>query len=154
MSAAAMQNSTELIDRILERFHATHRRELQEILRLARLIEMAGGPADLTEQLKGMGNALEEHMFKEEMRLFPMTEQGGNSLIGHLIDDMHAEHLSHRDEISRIESLLSSVSPPAGAEAELKALRNAVAKLFDDLAQHIDVEDEVLFPMFLPQVRS
>jgi regulator of cell morphogenesis and NO signaling len=154
MSAAAIQNSTELIDRILERFHATHRRELQEILRLARLIEIAGGPADLTEQLKGMGNALEVHMFKEEMRLFPMMEQGGNSLIGHLIDDMHAEHLSHRDEISRIESLLSSVSAPAGAEAELTALRNAVAKLFDDLAQHIDVEDEVLFPMFLPQVRS
>lgn len=154
MIAVASLNSAELIDHILERFHETHRREVTEILRLARLIEGAGGPAGLTEQLTVMGNALEEHMFKEEMRLFPMMEQGGNTLIGHLIDDMHAEHLTHRDEISRIESLLPSVSAPAAAEAELAALRNAVAKLFDDLGQHIDVEDDVLFPMFVPQVRA
>jgi regulator of cell morphogenesis and NO signaling len=159
MTSTTPRDALELIEYVLERFHETHRRELPEILGLARALEAAVGPADglnelaelaeLTKQLKTMGNALEEHMFKEEMRLFPMMEQGGNSLIGHLIDDMHAEHLSHRDEIARIELRLSRLAVPAGAESELLALRAAVAQLFDDLAQHIDVEDDVLFPMFV-----
>jgi regulator of cell morphogenesis and NO signaling len=149
MTSVISSDALKLIEHVLERFHETHRRELPEILRLARGLEAAGGLEGVTEQLKVMGDALESHMFKEEMRLFPMMEQGGNSLIGHLIYDMHAEHLTHRDEITRIESLLSCLSAPAGAEIQLLALRAAVAKLFDDLDQHIAIEDGVLFPMFV-----
>lgn len=136
------------IAHILERFHETHRRELPAIVALARALEAQGAPAGLSERLASMGKALEAHMFKEKMRLFPMMAQGGNSLIQHLIADMEAEHVAHRVTMSEVGALLARLPALPGAEAELVGLRAAVAKLFDDLAQHIHAEDEVLFPLF------
>ena len=95
-----------------------------------------------------MAKALEMHMFKEEMRLFPMMEQGGNTLIVHLIDDMQAEHLDHADVVAELEHRMADLVAPAGTEPDVAALRAAVAKLFDDLAQHVQLEETVLFPMF------
>ena len=34
------------------------------------------------------------HMFKEEMRLFPMMEQGGNTLLWQLVDAMRHPYLT------------------------------------------------------------
>jgi regulator of cell morphogenesis and NO signaling len=149
MNPATFKEPRDLIGYVLARFHETHRRELPEILSLARLFEVRGNALGLTDRLSAMGEALESHMFKEEMRLFPMMEQGGNSLIKHLINDMRAEHLNHRVEIASVESLLASLSAEAGGEQELTGLRAAVGKLFDDLAQHIVIEDDILFPMFI-----
>lgn len=100
------------------------------------------------DDLDLMANALEMHMFKEEIRLFPMMEQGGNSLIAHLIDDMQAEHLSHADVVTELERRLADLVAPAGTEPEVAALRGALAKLFDDLTQHVHLEEQVPFPMF------
>ena len=44
-------------------------------------------------------------MFKEEMRLFPMMEQGGNTLIGLLIEDLHREHVAHEKAMNALSSL-------------------------------------------------
>jgi regulator of cell morphogenesis and NO signaling len=146
MDTHAQTNAVEQIAHILVRFHETHRRELPEILRLAGELEASGAAPGLLDQLAAMAEALDSHMFKEEMRLFPMMEQGGNTLIGHLIDDMHEEHLAHRAEMARLESLLSKL--PAAAE-QLAPLRAALGKLFADLVEHIHAEDDVLFPMFI-----
>jgi regulator of cell morphogenesis and NO signaling len=140
--------ATELIDHILVRFHETHRRELPEIVALARQLEAKGATPTLADDLDLMAQALDLHMFKEEMRLFPMMEQGGNTLIGHLIDDMQAEHLAHADGVAELQRRIVDLRAPAGAEPEAAALRSALAKLFDDLAQHTKLEDERLFPMF------
>jgi regulator of cell morphogenesis and NO signaling len=146
MTSVAPQTAAELIAHILARFHETHRRELPEILRLAAELEAGGATPGLLDQLAAMAEALDSHMFKEEMRLFPMMEQGGNTLIGHLIDDMHEEHLAHRAEMARLESLLASL--PVAAE-QMAPLRAALGKLFADLVEHIHAEDDVLFPMFI-----
>ena len=140
--------ATELIDHILTRFHETHRRELPAIVALARELEAKGATPALADDLDTMARALEMHMFKEEMRLFPMMEQGGNTLIAHLIDDMQAEHLAHVDVAAELERRLADLAAPAGTEPELAALRGALGKLFDDLTQHMQLEDESLFPMF------
>jgi regulator of cell morphogenesis and NO signaling len=140
--------AAELIDHILTRFHETHRRELPGIVALARELEGQGATPTLADDLDVMANALEMHMFKEEMRLFPMMEQGGNTLIAHLIADMQAEHLSHADVVAELERRLADLVAPAGTEPAVAALRGALAKLFDDLTQHVHLEEDVLFPMF------
>jgi len=43
---------------------------------------------------------------------------------------------------------MADLVAPAGTEPDVAALRAAVAKLFDDLAQHVQLEETVLFPMF------
>lgn len=43
--------------------------------------------------MRTIGDELEQHMFKQEMRLFPTMEQGGNTLICPLIEDLHREHV-------------------------------------------------------------
>jgi regulator of cell morphogenesis and NO signaling len=144
----APTTAAELIDHIVTRFHETHRHELPVIARLAREIEAKGATPALADDLGVMADALEMHMFKEEMRLFPMMEQGGNTLITQLIDDMQAEHLAHADVVVELERRMTDMVAPAGTEPQVAALRAALDKLFDDLTQHMKLEDEVLFPMF------
>ena len=137
-----------LIAHICERFHETHRRELPPIVALARDIEARGAPSGLAQALADTAAELEMHMFKEEMRLFPMMEQGGNTLLWQLVDAMCAEHLGQRDQIRQLQSGLSLLVVPAGCEALLAELRQTAGKLFADLIEHMDVEDEVLFQRF------
>jgi regulator of cell morphogenesis and NO signaling len=97
-------------------------------------------------------------MFKEEMRLFPMIEQGGSSLLGQLVDDMSREHRSHETEIEYLQQLMSELQMPAGQPADslaAAALRTGVSKLLDELREHMAMEDEQLFACFdnLPRNR-
>lgn len=137
-----------LIDDILQRFHEAHRRDLPGIVALARELETRGAAPGLTDALQRMAQVLEQHMFKEEMRLFPMMEQGGNTLITHLIDDMRAEHVAQAAEVAALQAQVAALQAPAAAAPVLAALRQALAAFFDDLAQHMHAEDERLFPMF------
>lgn len=65
-------------------------------------------------------------------------------MITHRIDDMQAEHLSHADAMAKLERRLADLVAPAGTEPEVAALRGTLAKLFDDLAQQVHLEEEVL----------
>lgn len=149
MGCTALPQALALIQHILERFHETHRRELPEILRLAHDVEAQTGHTGLAARFAEMADAIEDHLAKEEMRLFPMMEQGGHMLVTQLIEDMNFEHRAHEQVMTGIAMLLDSLPDVAEARTELAALRAAIGKLFDDLAQHIHAEDEVLFPMFL-----
>jgi regulator of cell morphogenesis and NO signaling len=141
-----------LIAHVVERFHETHRRELRTLSALAREPGARGG--DLAEHLAAMTTALELHMFKEEMRLFPLMEQGGGALIGLLIDDLERDHRAHEQAISRLEALSSGLAAtPEGAGAA-DALRAGVNKLVADLRAHMRLEDEVLFRRFSAAPRT
>jgi regulator of cell morphogenesis and NO signaling len=83
-----------------------------------------------------------------------MMEQGGNTLIGHLIDDLVREHRAHEEAVARLESLTAGLAAPPDRERTVDALRAGVAKLVDDLGMHVRLEDEVLFPRFEPSSRS
>jgi regulator of cell morphogenesis and NO signaling len=135
-----------LIAHILERFHDTHRREVPELVALAR--ELGSPGAELADHLDTMAKALDLHMFKEEMRLFPMIEQGGSPPIGHLIDDLGREHRAHDEAIARLETLLDALHVAPEHVGIAVALRTGVAKLVDDLRQHMHAEDDVLFPPY------
>ena len=147
MNAQRLAVARDLVEQVLERFHEAHRRDLPRIVALARDVEAGAGPAGFAAPFAALAEALEMHMFKEEMRLFPMMEQGGNSLIVRLIDDMQAEHGLHGDEVAHIEALLQAL-PAAGAGSALASLRTAWTGFLADLAEHTQLEDERLFPMF------
>lgn len=141
-----------LIAHIVERFHEAHRRELPVLVALAGELGAAG--AGLAEHLAAMADALERHMFKEEMRLFPMMEQGGSSLVGLLIDDLLREHRAHDEAVGRLEALMAGLVVPAGCDEAADSLRAGVARLVADLAEHVRLEDEQLFPRFAASPRS
>ena len=147
MNAQRLAVARDLVEHVLERFHEAHPRDLPRIVALARDVEAGAGPAGFAAPFAALAEALEMHMFKEEMRLFPMMEQGGNSLIVRLIDDMQAEHGLHGDEVAHIEALLQAL-PAAGAGSALASLRTAWTGFLADLAEHTQLEDERLFPMF------
>ena len=82
--ADADQPTEALIGRILERYHAVHRRELPELARLARRVEAvhrenAHVPAGLADLLEEIGQEMENHMLKEEHVLFPLILAGHGS---------------------------------------------------------------------------
>ena len=137
-----------LIEHIQTRYHDTHRRSLALLLPLASQAVALGLEVGLVEQLASIGNALEQHMFKEEMRLFPMMEQGGNTLIGRLIEDLHREHGEHLPAVQELQGQLRATDATGPAQPILAQLVQGVDDFARELAEHIRLEDEVLFPLF------
>ena len=153
MSAQAPEEPLPLIDHILVRYHETHRRELPELIALARRVEErhaghAQVPRGLAALLEHMAEALEEHMQKEERILFPMMRAGGAPMIMGPIQVMEHEHVEHGEKLRLLESLTRNHTPPADACTSWHALYAGTRKLVDDVMQHIHLENNVLFPQF------
>jgi regulator of cell morphogenesis and NO signaling len=148
MSPDLTQRASALIEHIITRFHEGHRRALPPLLALAGQVEAQGVATGLTRELRAVGEALEQHMFKEEMRLFPMMEQGGNTLIGRLIEDLHREHVDHEAAMGGFRARLQGIAAGYGAEPSIKELMEGVDALATELAAHIRAEDCGLFPLF------
>lgn len=151
--ATAPEGTGALIDLIETRYHATHRRELPELIRLARRVEAVHGdkpeaPRGLADLLEEMGAELESHMQKEEAVLFPMMRDGGHPMIGHPIAMMRHEHDDHGEHLRALEALTNNGVPPAGACNTWRALFAGTRKLADDLMEHIHLENNILFPRF------
>lgn len=149
----APRDTEALIALIETRYHATHRRELPELIRLARRVEAVHGdkaeaPHGLADLLEDMGAELESHMQKEEQILFPLMRRGGHPMIGHPIGAMRAEHDDHGEHLRALEALTDGCVPPAGACNTWRALYAGTRKLADDLMEHIHLENNILFPRF------
>ena len=149
MSPNQTQRVSALIEHICTRFHEGHRRALPPLLALAGRVEAQGIAPGLTSELRAIGEALEQHMFKEEMRLFPMMEQGGNTLIGRLIEDLHREHGDHEAGMDDFRARLRGFKAACNAEPSFQALVHGVDALAKELAAHIRAEDSELFPLFV-----
>jgi regulator of cell morphogenesis and NO signaling len=138
-----------LIEHIQMRYHDGHSRALPDLLALAAVVEVHGIDDGLANELAVIGDALEQHMFKEEMRLFPMMEQGGNTLIGRLVEDLHREHVEHEAAMRELQARLRVLNGTHRNDPALERLVRGVDDLAHELAQHIRAEDEKLFPLFL-----
>jgi regulator of cell morphogenesis and NO signaling len=141
----------QLIDHIQTRFHDTHRRELPHIIDLAESLERVGVAIGLAADFKTLFKSLELHLFKEEMRLFPMLEQGGNTLLWKLIDNIVEEHDAQRLDIDCLKQRLAHMAVPPGANAQWDEFDAATVKLFADLNEHMRLEEDVLFSPFEDQ---
>ena len=80
-SPDAPTESTALCDHIVDRYHDVHRRELPELIKLARRVEAVHrdhslAPKGLADALEAVLEDLLDHMTKEERILFPAIRDG------------------------------------------------------------------------------
>ena len=147
------ESTVALIELIETRYHAVHRRELPELIRLARRVEavhkdkpdVPRGLADLLEQI---ATELDSHMQKEERVLFPIMRRYGQATLAQPIAAMLADHEDHGALLRELETLTDSFAPPAGACTTWRALYSGGSKFAEDLVQHIHTENNLLFPRF------
>lgn len=150
---AASGDVRALIEHILERYHAVHRAELDELVPLARKVEAVHAghgqcPKGLGDLLADMRGELEAHMTKEEQVLFPVLLGGSAGCAPFAIRRMRMEHDDHEELLAQLRELTHAFEPPAGACRSWRALYAGCAKLDADLQEHIRLENEVLFPIF------
>lgn len=139
----------DIIEFILSRFHETHRRELPELVELARRVERVHAghpdvPKGLTEFVNALADELDSHMRKEELMLFPMI-RAGHPMVSAPISVMEAEHDIHFATLEQLAAMTGNFEPPAGACASWRALYAGLRKLSDDLKEHIHTENNILF---------
>jgi regulator of cell morphogenesis and NO signaling len=142
-----------LITLIENRFHAVHRRELPELVRLARRVEAVHKdkptvPQGLAALLVRIEQELDAHMQKEEAILFPLMRRGDSPMIAGPISVMAAEHESHGLNLRALEKITNNCEPPEDACTTWRALYAGVRKFVDDVMEHIHLENNVLFPRF------
>jgi regulator of cell morphogenesis and NO signaling len=153
LPAERPEGTVALIDLIETRYHAAHRRELPELIRLARRVEVAhkdhkAVPRGIAALLDRLSGELDAHMKKEELILFPMMCRGGHPMIGQPIAVMLAEHDDAGAHLRELEALTNDFAVPDDACPTWRALYVGAKKLADDLMEHIHTENNVLFPRF------
>lgn len=135
------------------RFHVRHREQLPALVALAEKVETVHfgddhAPEGLAELLQQMIGALEVHMKKEELILFPAIRRGGGPGIATPIAVMRADHDDHAREVAEIRRLTGDLHLPQGACRTWTALYTGLEEFLADLAEHIRLENDVLFPPF------
>ena len=144
-----------LVEHILNRYHAVHRDQLPELIRLARKVEHVHGdradcPRGLADHLAAMAQELESHMRKEETVLFPMILNGRGPMAAAPISVMRMEHDEHGAALRRLAELTDDITPPRAACTTWRALYTGLRSLREDLMAHIHTENNILFERFAP----
>ena len=145
-------SDSDIIDHILPRYHDTHRRQLEELVPLAE--EVAGVhagkfPAEVVSLLHTIQNELLSHMMKEERILFPMLKQGAGRAAAMPVRMMMHEHTEHEAALERLLEVTGNLQAPADACRSWQHLYSLAQELVDDLRDHIDLEDNILFARVL-----
>jgi regulator of cell morphogenesis and NO signaling len=144
----------QLVDHILVNFHAAHRRELPDLVALARKVERVHAdkpevPVGLADHLLEMQEALENHMYKEERILFPAILSGRGAALQGPTLQMEREHDEHALKLQRMRELAGNFVPPAHACTSWRALLLRCEQLEADIMAHVHLENHVLFPRAL-----
>ncbi|MBV2164028.1 MAG: hemerythrin domain-containing protein [Comamonas sp.] len=145
----------DLVKHILSRYHAIHREQLPELIRLAQKVESVHAssgncPHGLADCLQGLAQELDAHMRKEEMVLFPLISRGQGAMAAMPINVMRMEHEDHGAELQRLAALTHDITTPEGACTTWRKLYQGLREFRDDLLAHIDTENNILFERFAP----
>lgn len=138
---------------IESRDHARHRELLPALAALTEKVEPVYFgedcvPEGLSDLLQRMIGAPEVHMKKEELILFPAIRRGGGLGIGTPIAVMRADHDHHSRDVAKIQRLTDGLSMPERACRTWTALYAGLGEFHSDLAEHIRLQNDVLFPPF------
>lgn len=153
-----------LIQHIVRVHHQRVRQELPRLTAMAH--ELAAKHGAHAPELKNVDALLEElraemfsHIQKEEQILFPFIAQMDQELRGSCspaqacfrsvaqpISMMEREHHSAIHIVAQIHSLTNGFEPPAWACATHVAFYSGLRAFEIDLAQHVHLENDVLFP--------
>lgn len=150
---APIQNAAELTRHIETHFHARHRQQLPVLAGMAARVESVHSghsrvPLGLYDLLRRMFGEMEVHMKKEELILFPAIRNGGAPGIEKPIAVMRADHDNHAVEVAEIRRLTGDLSLPEDACQTWTALYDGLAVFIADLEEHMQLENDVLFPEF------
>lgn len=151
--APASLSTPVLIRLILDRYHAGHRQQLEELLYLSQKVESVHGqhpdcPKGLHSLLSQVAGELEEHMQKEEQVLFPAMLSGGSFFLAAPIACMAQEHDVFGDQLQQMAGLTRDFTPPARACATWRALYSSLQHFVQEAQDHVHLENNVLFPRF------
>jgi regulator of cell morphogenesis and NO signaling len=152
--AVSALDTPTLVQNLLERFHHVHRAELPGLIALASRVEKVHAahpecPVGLTRFLERAEEALEEHMRKEEEILFPlMLSDPNHPMIAMPVQVMRDEHDDHLKTIRDLYRITGALVLPEDACGSWRALYQGLKKFAEDLAIHIETENDVLFPRF------
>lgn len=139
---------------IINRYHDDLKTRLPELLLLSEKALDAhknanNFPQSLHSHIKEFSDRMIEHMEKEEHILFPMIEAGMNVSIKMPIARMEAEHEEHEKSLENIKSLMNNFKAPDDASPLWKSLYKSLEMLVDEINEHINIENNVLFPKAL-----
>lgn len=159
---------TESLASIMEHIVRTHhvycRREVVEIEALFKDVIAKQGSSHpelkrMHDLFLQMARDLLKHMLKEEETLFPyiarVEEEVSNEVpvswppfgtVGNPIRIMVLEHLKTDDEMEQIRRLSNGHAPPVNASEDYRALCQRLADFERDMRQHIECENDILFP--------
>jgi regulator of cell morphogenesis and NO signaling len=145
----------DLVDHILTQYHEPLHRDFQRLVEAAHKVERvhagkAACPQGLASHLERIHTAIEDHMGKEELVLFPALRAGNHGHAVHMpIRVLMQEHDDHGEDLRRIRELTGDLQVPAEACGTWRALYEALLQLEADLMEHIHLENNVLFPRAL-----
>jgi regulator of cell morphogenesis and NO signaling len=147
----AERSPAEIIELILRRYHEPLYRDLSGLVAGARRIEEETGddplcPSGLGDQLEQVRLAVESHLAKEEKILFPLILAGRGRAAFMPIKVMMAEHDDHVQSLARTRALCHDFQLPGDASPVWQALYLELRRLEAELRQHIELENQVLFP--------
>ena len=106
-------------------------------------------PAEVVSLLHTIQNELLSHMMKEERILFPMLKQGAGRAAAMPVRMMMHEHTEHEAALERLLEVTGNLQAPADACRSWQHLYSLARELVDDLRDHIDLEDNILFARVL-----
>ncbi len=155
----APQDTEALITHIRAYYHERHRKDLSELLPLARRVDdvhwgdldLPHGLADLVEDLS---RDLETHMAKEEDVLFPLMLQGKRPTILQPLAAMRRDHQEQERNAKSLATLTHGFTPPKDACGSWRRLYTGLAQVAADLDQHLHLENDILFPRFKRQAEE
>lgn len=145
-----------LIEHIVESFHERHRRQLPELIALARKVEQVherhpACPRGLAERLAALRGELESHLQKEERVLFPLILQGDGNRVTTPVSVMRYEHDQHGLALAELRAAAHDLALPEDACTTWRACYRGLEQLIGDLMEHIHLENNVLFPRAIEQ---
>jgi len=144
----------EIVDFIVETYHAPLRRDLPGIIDLAAKVERVHAdkptcPRGLASHLGDVLAGVESHMAKEEQILFPLIRAGRGAMALMPIKVMMAEHEDHGEGLRLTRELTGDLVPPPEACTSWRALYAELGRLEAELMEHIHLENNILFPRAL-----
>ncbi len=140
----------QVIEFILQRYHDVFRRQLSELIGLARRVELVHTnhddcPVGLSVQLERIYENINKHMDDEEQVLFPLILKGIEGDREGLVYKLRKEQEDYRQALLVVDRLTCGFTLPNNACNTWEALYQGIDCFERDFVKHLYFETEVLF---------
>lgn len=147
---------SQMLDDLITDYHIPERQMIEEISNLlshAILEDYHDHEMDVCQIHRLFGELrldLEQHFAKEEAQIFPSMKANLHPDDDTIIKvmDLENEHSQAEEKIADIQQRTAFLEPPAGCSEDLEEAYNQIDRLFEHLAQHVALENNVVFQAY------